>query len=418
MNPYALLTVLLLKHVNSFQIVSTTSTGITVPKSITGEPRTHVLNRHSYANNFPCTTTTSLRLLETAETSVLDNPAPTSNGKQIIGNSILLLPHNAKEVKSKFGGSSPYGCPSILEAAEQLQRKADWFSAGTVKVDIVLMPEDASDNSKIQQQLLNTDALIAFNLGERGADLDFLKDVFNSRKKISASDKSLCQFALDCGNGKKIPKSLCGPYDPESPSLASSLFPWSSDASGKRMEEQMMGLFDRWTSDDFTYSLMVFFNQYFAPIDWVKYSIDATWEKGGIQNAKELYSMVTKCGDCVANCVKDEKCKECLDALTAVDTSDQVASYRTIVSYESELLRDFSFCILQKNNIFNCDAQVPESPKVKPLTTFRGEPLTKDIARAILVGHLDDSKALEGSERSSISWKVAAGANVAYDQVC
>ena len=128
--------------------------------------------------------------------------------------------------------------------------------------------------------------------------------------------------------------------------------------------------------------------------------------------------MVTKCGDCVANCVKDEKCKECLDALTAVDTSDQVASYRTIVSYESELLRDFSFCILQKNNIFNCDAQVPESPKVKPLTTFRGEPLTKDIARAILVGHLDDSKALEGSEKSSISWKVAAGANVAYDQVC
>ena len=126
--------------------------------------------------------------------------------------------------------------------------------------------------------------------------------------------------------------------------------------------------------------------------------------------------MATKCGDCIAECVKDEKCKECLDALTAVDTRDQVLSYRTIVSYESELLKDFSFCILQKNNIFNCYAQIPEYPKAPVMSTFRGKPLTKDVARSILVGHLDDEIALDDSKRTDISWKVGAGANVAYDQ--
>merc|ERR1712127_194567 len=179
---------------------------------------------------------------------------------------------------------------------------------------------------------------------------------------------------------------------------------------------QMLELFGRWTSDDFTYALMLFFNQYVAPIDWVKYSIDASWEKGIVQNAQEFYSMITKCGDCVAKCVADENCKECLDALTAVDTSDQVASYRTIVSYESELLRDFSFCILQKNNIFGCDAKIPTLPHVTPMQTFRGKPLTKEVARQLLIGHLNDEKALEVSEKTSISWKVSAGANVAYDQ--
>lgn len=192
--------------------------------------------------------------------------------------------------------------------------------------------------------------------------------------------------------------------------------PWSDGASGKRLEEQMMELFGRWTSDDFTYALLLFFNQYVAPVDWVKYSIDATWEKGPVQNAQEFYNMVTKCGDCVAKCVADENCKECLDALTAVDTSDQVASYRTIVSYESELLRDFSFCILQKNNIFGCEAQIPTLPQVAPMKSFRGEALTKEVARQILIGHLDDENSLNGTKNTDISWKVSAGANVAYDQ--
>jgi hypothetical protein len=346
----------------------------------------------------------------------LSDASFTSSEKDPIGKVVFLLPHNANEVVSKFGKYSPYGSPSILEAIEQLQKKVHWFSDGSVDAHIVQMPDVEGGISIVREQVLDVDAVIALNI-DRVADLSQIKDVFEERKTVSASgEKDLCQFALDCNERTSIPPSLCGPYDPESPSLNSLIFPWSDDASGKRLEKQMLELFDRWTSDDFAYALMLFFNQYVEPIDWVKYSIDATWEKGPVQNAQEFYQMVTKCGDCVAKCVQDENCKECLDALTAVDTSDQVASYRTIVSYESELLRDFSFCILQKNNIFGCDAKIPTLPQVAPMKTFRGEPLTKEVARKLLIGHLDDENALDGSEKTNISWKVSAGANVAYDQ--
>ena len=65
---------------------------------------------------------------------------------------------------------------------------------------------------------------------------------------------------------------------------------------------------------------------------------------------------------------------------------------------------------------FNCDAKIPKLPAVAPITHFRGKPLTSDVARRILIGHLDDEKMLDGADKISTSWKVAAGANVAYDQ--
>lgn len=330
---------------------------------------------------------------------------------RIIGKLVFLLPNNAAEVKSRFGSNSPYGNPSVLEAAEQLQRKAHWFSEGVVDAKVIILPQEQGGFDGIRDAVFHADALIAFNLS-RDVDLMFLRDVFDERSKSGRTN--ICHYAIDC-EGKFPP--ICASYNPDSPSLSSNLIPWSIDATSKRMEEQMMRLFERQTSDDFTIALMLFFNQFSGKkIDWVKHSIDATWEKGAIQNAKEFIDMFTKCGDCVAKCIADEKCKECLSALTAIDTRDQVSSYRTIVSYESELLRDFSLCILQKNNIFNCDAKIPESPKVQPLKTFRGEALTAETARRILVGHLDDEISLPGSQRGEISWKVAAGANVAYDQ--
>jgi len=349
-----------------------------------------------------------------SDSQLTDAPSAASQ-KGFIGNVVFILPRNANEVVSKFGSYSPYGSPSILEAAEQLVRKVHWFSDGLVGADIIQMPDAEGDISDIRQEILDSNAVVALNI-DRGDDLSRIKDLFEKRRALSGAEKELCQFVLDSNGNQSVPSSLCGPYDPQSPSLSSQIAPWSSDATGKRLEEQMMELFGRWTSDDFTYGLMLFFNQYVAPIDWVKHSIDATWEKGFVRNTQELYKMVTLCGDCVAKCVADENCKECLDALTAVDTSDQVASYRTIVSYESELLRDFSFCILQKNNIFGCDAKVPTLPQVAPMTTFRGQTLTKEVARQLLIGHLNDEKALDGSEKTEISWKVSAGANVAYDQ--
>lgn len=326
-----------------------------------------------------------------------------------LGKVIFLLPNDCANIESRFGNRSPYGNPSILMAAEHMCRKMKWFSDDTIDAQIMIMEND-QDMKTLEDNLIAADALLAFNI-ENEHQSSFLQRIFETRRMNM--DKNLCHFAFDCGS-ELYP--VCGPFDSASPSLSSSLVPWSFDATGKRIEEQMITLFNRWTSDDFVVALLVYFNQFRGEVGWVKHSIDATWEKGVVQNAKEFYGMATKCGPCIVKCLQDENCKACLDALTAIDTRDQVASYRTIVSYESELLKDFTLCILQKNNIFGCSSTIPELPKVKPMQTFRGSLLTQEVARRILIGHLNDEFALEGGQNIDTSWKVAAGANVAYDQ--
>lgn len=298
----------------------------------------------------PTTTTTTTT---TADSKEINDAAA---GGPKAGNVVFLLPSNANEIRSKFGSRSPYGNPTVLEAAQQLQRKVGWFSDQLVAADIVLLSTEHPTTAEQEQLLEEASAVVALHLNHQ--ETQYAQSIFDKRRKRQSrrsdgggilSKKNLCHFALECEGGS-IP-SICGPFDTATVS-PSTLLPWTDAASGKRLDEQMKGLFERWTSDDFTYALMLFFHRFSGtPIDWVKYSIDATWEKGAVQNAQEFYNMVSKCGDCIANCVADEQCKECLDALTALDTTDQVASYRTIVSYESDLLENFSYCILQKNNM-------------------------------------------------------------------
>jgi hypothetical protein len=329
--------------------------------------------------------------------------------KKNLGKVVFLLPNDCASINSRFGNRSPYGNPSIFMAAEHLCRKLKWFSDDTIHAEIMIMKND-TDMLILEDSIVAADAVLAFNI-EDDNHLSFLRRVFEIRRM--KKDKNLCHFAFDCGS-ELYP--VCGTFDSASPSLLSSFAPWSLDATGKRVEEQMISLFNRWTSDDFVVALLVYFNQFRGEVEWVKHSIDATWEKGVIQNAKEFYGMATKCGPCIVKCLQDENCKACLDALTAIDTRDQVASYRTIVSYESELLKDFTLCILQKNNIFGCSSTIPQLPKVAPMKKFRGTLLNQEVARSILIGHLNDEFALEGGKKMDTSWKVAAGANVAYDQ--
>jgi hypothetical protein len=343
-----------------------------------------------------------------------------------IGTIAFLLPSGgaANTQPSRFGVHSPVTPPSLLDAARHLSKKAQWFSEEKVDTVVVAVPEnhndDDDDSGAIPASvLMDADIVIAMGL-KTTKDLEFAQAVFKERQNQDSGQRfSKCQFALDCNTSStKLPTTV-GPFDPEknaatNPSL---LFPWTDSASGKRFYEQMHGLFDRWTSDDFTVALMLFLNRFSgSAVDWVKDSADATWEKGPVRNAQEFYQMATKCGPCLQACLADETCKTCLEKLTELDTRDQAASYRTIVSYESEALKDFSFCVFQKHNVFQCQATIPTTPKVTPMATWRGQVLTQEAARSLLVGHLDDDKAPEGSDKQDISWKVACGANVAYDQ--
>jgi len=90
-------------------------------------------------------------------------------------------------------------------------------------------------------------------------------------------------------------------------------------------------------------------------------------------------------------------------------------SRTSIVSYESDILKKFSYCILTQNNVFGCDANVPERQEVA-VGTRNGALIIQVSARQILVTHLEDEDAPVMSHNTPVSWKVAAGANVAYDQ--
>lgn len=81
---------------------------------------------------------------------------------------------------------------------------------------------------------------------------------------------------------------------------------------------------------------------------------------------------------------------------------------------------EFSQCILQRNNCLGNSASIPLTPDPAPLSTFRGQPLTFDVADAIFEGHLKarpgESNSLLGSSAAEpASWMVVVGVNPAYD---
>lgn len=92
-----------------------------------------------------------------------------------------------------------------------------------------------------------------------------------------------------------------------------------------------------------------------------------------------------------------------------------------IVSFETPKLEDFSLCILQQHNCFNCDAKIIEDPPVPALSKWRGEALDAAAANRILVGHWNGAAsngvaaAADGAAGEPWSWKVVVGANPAYD---
>eukprot|EP00584_Thalassiosira_punctigera_P003674 CAMPEP_0172535120 /NCGR_PEP_ID=MMETSP1067-20121228/7261_1 /TAXON_ID=265564 ORGANISM="Thalassiosira punctigera, Strain Tpunct2005C2" /NCGR_SAMPLE_ID=MMETSP1067 /ASSEMBLY_ACC=CAM_ASM_000444 /LENGTH=516 /DNA_ID=CAMNT_0013320019 /DNA_START=240 /DNA_END=1791 /DNA_ORIENTATION=+ len=346
---------------------------------------------------------------------VSSTPGPEVDDKDVIGTVAILVPSSSTEQPpSEFGSKSPVPHPSYIEAAEQLARKIRHFSDGRVVVNVVTPPESGQDYGN--DACLTSDALLVLGLATP-SDIQYLSRTFRKRRtsKQRAASSSTCQFAINCGGNNYAP--IVGPYDEANPSIIDSI-PWTDAASGKRIAVQMAELFDKHSTDEFALAVMLFFDRFSGHnVPWVEHSIDVTWEKGPIKNAREIYAMISKCGPCIAKCLADENCKACITALDEIDTRDQVASYRTVVSFESELLRDFSLCILQKNNIFECDAAIPKLPVVTPLSEWRGKELTVDVARGVMIGHLEGvGEALEGSKQLDVSWKVTCGANVAYDQ--
>ena len=194
------------------------------------------------------------------------------------------------------------------------------------------------------------------------------------------------------------------------------LFAWTDVARGQRLAQQAADLVSRHSSEDVLYAIFFILHAYVIEMPIVRHTVNPTWEKGGLQNAKEFATMCSKCSTEIASALTDPETKATIDLLNACDMRDQVGSYRVIVSYETPELEEFSLCILQQNNCFGCEATILETPRVPLLREWRGSPLDNDSARQIFIGHFDCPEAHpQAAKRLPWSWKVVCGANPAYD---
>ena len=163
-------------------------------------------------------------------------------------------------------------------------------------------------------------------------------------------------------------------------------------------------LYHRRSADDLLYSFLVYFNAATKPVQSI---VNST--KRSDAGIKEAMCMVKNCGKEILDCVTDDTCSKGLACLNTCSFNDQVCSYLCIASYESPAFEQFSLCILQRHNCLGLSAEIPANPRAQPMKTFRGAPMTHELAESMFNGWLDQSQ-------ETFSWRVFAGMNAAFDR--
>eukprot|EP00878_Enallax_costatus_P027242 GHUV01029305.1.p1 GENE.GHUV01029305.1~~GHUV01029305.1.p1 ORF type:complete len:554 (+),score=141.83 GHUV01029305.1:251-1663(+) len=184
---------------------------------------------------------------------------------------------------------------------------------------------------------------------------------------------------------------------------------FSGEARSARVMKTLDSLWSRRTSDDLLFIWLVLLNEYVTPVPSVADTTKGT-------DLKSLYCMIKNCGQKIVDCVTDTTCKKGLDCLDGCAFNDQVCQYRCIVSYETPRFEQFALCILQLHNCRGLDAQMPTVPDPAPMTSWRGQPMTHEVAESLFIGWKEmGSQMPKGGATKPYSWLVAAGKNPAYD---
>jgi len=349
----------------------------------------------------------------------MDDDESNNKEKEDRRNRIAKVAFVSGSAQSGYGKTSPMPNPSWKTIGSQLALRLPNF-AGTTLVD----GEEANIISTMcfqaesiqSSDLKNVDVVVALGVGEtEQEEQQFLKALDDA----SSSNEEVRVMIADptCGT-QTLERCFAGSYQ-RSESLndiVATTTPWSTVASHKRLLDKVDVLLARKSSEDYLFAVLFCIHSLVTDIDVVKSDINPSWEKGVVQNVKEFQKMTDCCGPQIYNALTDPQTKNAIDLLNAVDLRDQVGSYRVIVSNETPQLEEFTLCILQQNNCFNCDAPILDRPKVPLLKEWRGKPLDDDGAKQILIGHLNHpSSAFHNSQQKPWSWKIVVGANPAYD---
>lgn len=170
-----------------------------------------------------------------------------------------------------------------------------------------------------------------------------------------------------------------------------------------KMKADVEDLWHRRTAEEAVYALFVFIDSALAPLAAIQM-------QKPVPTFETLTSAVDRCQDAFRACFTSPRCLQSLACLSQCGLADQSCSYNCIVSYQTEAFTQFSLCALQKNNLLNSQVERPDTPQPQVLESFRGQPLSAELAENILVGHFDPSAGRRHS------WLVAAGSNPAYEQ--
>ncbi|CAJ1356966.1 unnamed protein product [Effrenium voratum] len=170
-----------------------------------------------------------------------------------------------------------------------------------------------------------------------------------------------------------------------------------------KLRSDVMDLWHRRTAEEAVYAMLVL-------IDGAVTTLSYMAAQRPVPTSETIFRAIDKCQDQFRNCFTQPRCLQSLACLSQCGLADQSCSYRCIVSYQSDAFTEFSLCALQKQNLLNSQIERPQTPRAKPMETFRGAELTHEVAESILVGHFDP-----GSDHRH-SWLVAAGSNPAYEQ--
>eukprot|EP00210_Caulerpa_lentillifera_P005993 g5728.t1 len=289
-----------------------------------------------------------------------------------IGTTIRIMIYTST-FQSHFG-------PSWLEVMEHISQRLQWTNPRFKPIVTTL-------DSPVDLQSVN---LVLF-VG--------VEDLASSQRVLEGLDPAVV-MTLESQSDLKSLISLNG-FNPESPSWQERVqwsLPWDSAAkTSKKVYESIKDLWNRQTSDDIVYLIQLLTNQFIIELDYMS-NLDPSFES--------VKCIGKNCREQVFKCLMDPNCRKALQCLGSCGMNDQVCSYRCIVSYESELLEEFSLCILQKHNCLGNSASIPALPDVLPMESFRGKVLSHEMAEDIFIGH-----------KGTVpwSWMVAYGKNPAYD---
>jgi len=311
---------------------------------------------------------------------------------------------------SGYGMTSPEPNPTWSTVAQQLAKRLPNFCSDDDESQITATAIDVKDLSGTDV-LQDADVVVALGVSTPTEEETLTKALSSTENNIQAilTDPT-------CGSATQQ-LARAGAYQVSSGihNLVASVAPWSSIASGRRLLEKTNVLLNRKSSEDYIFAVLFCLNALCTPLQVVKSDINPSWEKGLTRNVEEFATMCDKCGPQIYAALSDPQTKQAIDLLNSCDLRDQVGSYRVIVSNETPQLEDFTLCILQQNDCFQCDAPILTQPRVPVLEKWNGKALTLPTSRQILIGHLDHPEASSYSQQKDWSWKVVLGANPAYD---